>query len=57
MLTKGGGGVKKVQKYADIICEWPLSQNHLINASEINICKTNKKIFGTIYLAPGEKKA
>ena len=23
MLTKGGGGVKKVQKYADVICEWP----------------------------------
>ena len=24
MLTKGGGGVKKVQKYADVICESPL---------------------------------
>ena len=22
---KGGGGVKKVQKYADVICEWPLN--------------------------------
>ena len=21
---EGGGGVKKVQKYADVICEWPL---------------------------------
>ena len=34
MLTKGGGGVKKVQKYADVICEWPLTFNLIFIAEE-----------------------
>ena len=37
MLTKGGGGVKKVQKYADVICEWPLTDFLIVDIREIDL--------------------
>ena len=42
MLTWGGGGVKKLQKYADVICERPLLYKYYtyLDWSTLHACNT-----------------